>query len=66
MLTNKDILAIVKKNDEYTRKLEVIDAAKYMCKYFKDSNAEIELQKEYDKMKHEYEQWLNKEVKHDN
>lgn len=66
MLTNKDILAIVKKNDEYTRKLEVIDAAKYMCKYFKDSNAEMKLQEEYDKMKHEYEKWLNQEVKHDN
>ena len=64
MITNKDILDIVKTNNDYTRKLQDNKAAIDMFMSFKQKESVDRATKSYDKLLEEYKQWLNQEVEH--
>ena len=62
MITNKQILDIITKKEEYERKLECLKAAEDVCKYFNEGNAVAGIRQEYNQVIQEYEQWLDLEV----
>lgn len=63
MITNKQILDIITKKEEYEKQLLNLDVAKAVCEYFKDTNAIDKIQKDYDQIMINYKQWLDSEVK---
>lgn len=63
MLTNRQILGIIAQKEEYEKRLLNLDVAKAVCEYFKDTDAIDKIQKDYNQVMQEYEQWLDSEVK---
>ena len=62
MITNRQILGIITKKEEYEKQLLNLDVAKAVCEYFNDNNAVNGIQGEYNQVMQEYEQWLDSEV----
>ena len=63
MITNRQLIEIINKNDKYLRNLNALQSAKDFCRNqgFKDG-----FNKAYDKyeeIQKEYDQWLDSEVK---
>jgi len=62
MLTNRQILEIILKKEEYEKRLESLKSAKDICEWFKDDNAVNCIQEDYNQVMQEYEQWLDSEA----
>lgn len=62
MLTNRQILGIIKQKEEYERKLESLKSAKDICEWFEDDNAVNSIQEEYNQVIQEYDRWLEMEA----
>lgn len=63
MITNKQILDIITKKEEYEKQLLNLDVAKAVCEYFKDTDAVDKIQEDYNKIMINYKHWLDSEVK---
>lgn len=62
MLTNRQILEIILKKEEYEKRFERLKSAKDICEWFNEGNAVNGIQGEYNQVMQEYEQWLDSEV----
>jgi len=62
MITNRQILDIITKKEEYEKQLLNLDVAKAVCEYLKDAAAIDKIRKDYNQIMQEYEQWLDSEA----
>ena len=62
MITNRQILDIITKKEEYEKQLLNLDVAKAVCEYLKDTDAIDKIRKDYNQIMQEYEQWLDSEA----
>ena len=63
MITNSQILRIMKQKEEYEKQLLNLDTAKAICEYLiKDTDAVNKIQEDYNKTMIKYNQWLDSEV----